>query len=141
MEGQDARGVFPVHVHVTICGAIMRLVTSLLIVLGLGATLWPIAGCGRFAPGFIVTSDGRTVANNDENTRQLAIDSIRTQLDADLGSHWRTVVTVPELPVYTAEDHRVQDNGGWYWSKLTASIELVGDGTAPLPMTTTVLLR
>lgn len=95
-----------------------------------------LTACGRFAPGFIVMDDGRTVANSDENNRQLVIGSIRTQLDAQLGGHWRTDVTLPELPVYESTEARSDYPGGWRWTKATASVVVVGDGSAPLPMTT-----
>jgi nucleoid-associated protein YgaU len=94
-----------------------------------------IAACGRFAPGFIVTEDGRTIANSDENNRQLVVDNIRTQLDQQLGGHWRTAVSLPELPTYSEGGFDARsDNDGWQWSKATLTVELVGDGTVPLPM-------
>lgn len=101
-----------------------------------------LAACGgRFAPGFIVTDDGRTIANNDENNRTLVVESIRTQLDGQLGGHWRTVVSLPELPVYQSSDGRQDYPGGWRWLKATATVELVGDGTAPQPMTNAALSK
>jgi LysM repeat protein/predicted small lipoprotein YifL len=100
------------------------------------ALLFSATGCGRYAPGFIVTDDGRTLANTDDNNRQLAIDSIRRQLDQQLGGHWRTAVTFVDLPVYEEGDERANLTGGWRWPTATVTVELVGDGSAPLPMTT-----
>ncbi len=107
----------------------------------LALTIILLAACGRFAPGFIVTEDGRTIANTDENNRALVIDSIRTQLDAQLGDHWRTAVTLPELPVYQPGDDRHDYPGGWRWLKATATVTLVGDGAAPQPMANEAIRR
>ena len=95
-----------------------------------------LIGCGRFAPGFMVTDEGNTIANNDENNRQLTVDCIRKQLDAQLGGHWRTVVTLPELPVYEESVAELRGaNREWMWATATVTVELVGDGSAPLPFT------
>lgn len=94
-----------------------------------------ITACGRYAPGFILTNDGQTLANNDINNRSNVIESIRSQLDAQLGEHWRTVVTLPELPIYAAEGGLSQNQCDWIWPSAHATIELVGDGAVPLPTT------
>lgn len=90
-----------------------------------------LTGCGRFAPGFIIGENGEMIANNDENQRAQAVKTIRTQLDAQLGGHWRTEAAITELPVYQPDD-RSRDSD-WRWDKATVTVTLVGDGTAPLP--------
>lgn len=85
---------------------------------------------GRWAPGYLITDDGETVGNNDTNKRTLTIRTIITQLDQQLGGHWRSEVDLPELPRYQrgADD---DGNSGWKWEKATVTVTLIGDGTAP----------
>jgi hypothetical protein len=90
-----------------------------------------LVGCGRFAPGFIVTDNGDMIANTDENQRAQAVKTIRTQLDAQLGGHWRTEAAIAELPLYDPDDRH--SDSGWQWPTATVTVTLVGDGSAPLP--------
>jgi hypothetical protein len=89
-------------------------------------------GCGRWVPGYIITEDGESLSNTDENMRATTIATIRRQLDAQLGGHWRTEVVIAELPVYESDDRNLST--GWMWPKATVAITLVGDGTVAPPL-------
>jgi LysM repeat protein len=85
---------------------------------------------GRWAPGYLITDGGEAVGNTDANKRALTIRTITTQLDQQLGGHWRSEVDLPESPRYQrgADD---DGNSGWRWDKATVTVTLIGDGTAP----------
>ena len=82
---------------------------------------------GRWAPGYLVTDDGNTVGNNDTNKRALTISTITSQLDQQLGSHWRSEVSLPESPRYQRGSDD-DGNSGWMWQKATVTVTLIGDG-------------
>jgi LysM repeat protein len=92
----------------------------------LALVLLPMTACGRFAPGYITTSDGQVVAMTDENVRATTITTIVSQLDAQLGGHWRVEATIAELPVYEPSDRST--NNDWRWPVATTAITLIGDG-------------
>lgn len=89
-------------------------------------------GDGRWAPGYLITSDGQTLSNTDENYRAMTVDTIVKELDAQLGGHWRVEATIAELPRYEGSDNG--QNSGWMWAKATANITLLGDGTGEPPL-------
>jgi hypothetical protein len=84
-------------------------------------------GDGRWAPGYLVTNEGETLSNTDENKRTLTIRTITSQLDQQLGGHWRSETTIAELPKYESASDR-GDSSGWMWPKATVSVVLIGDG-------------
>lgn len=94
------------------------------------ATALATAGCGRDAPGMIITADGTVVANSAEYQRARATALLRRDLDADLGAHWRSAVEIAELPDWDAGQRTMDE--GWMWAKATVAVTLVGDGAAPL---------
>lgn len=97
--------------------------------LPLAAVLVILTACdeGRWAPGYLITDDGDTVGNNDSNKHMLTIRTITTQLDKQLGPHWRSEVDLPEMPRYRrgADD---DGDSGWMWEKATVTVTLIGDG-------------
>jgi LysM repeat protein len=107
----------------------MRAILSPFLLCGLALLCGLTAGCGRMAPGFIMTSDGQMLANTDENQRAHTADTIRGQLDQQLGGHWLSSVAIAELPEYESDERGQED--GWRWAKATVAVELVGDGAAP----------
>lgn len=102
----------------------MRLLTLIVIV-----SLLSACGDGRWAPGYLISDEGEPLSNTAENKRALAIRTMVTQLDKDLGPHWRSEVTIAELPRY----ERGSDDdggGGWMWPVATVTVTLLGNGTA-----------
>jgi len=97
--------------------------------LPLVALLFTMTACGdgRWAPGYLITDDGQTLSNTDENKRALTIHTMVSQLDKDVGPHWRTEIAIAELPRYesVSDDGR---GGGWMWSTATVAVTLVGEG-------------
>lgn len=95
------------------------------------AVLFLFTACddGRWAPGYLITDEGETLSNTDENKRALTINTIVKQLDQEVGEHWRTEATIAELPKYDrgSDDDR---SSGWMWPVATVTITLLGDGTA-----------
>lgn len=95
------------------------------------AVLFVLTACddGRWAPGYLITDEGETLSNTAENKRALAIHTIVKQLDQDVGAHWRTDVSIAELPRYErgADDDR---SSAWMWPVATVAITMVGDGAA-----------
>lgn len=93
--------------------------------------LFTLSACsdGRWAPGYLITEEGETLSNTAENKRALTVTTMVSQLDKDLAPHWRTEITIAELPRYErgADDDR---GGGWMWSVATVTITLLGDGNA-----------
>ncbi|HEX3134321.1 MAG TPA: LysM domain-containing protein, partial [Planctomycetota bacterium] len=92
----------------------------------LALLLLPMTACGRFAPGYITTSDGQVLPMTDENVRATTISTIVSQLDAQLGGHWRVEAAIAELPVYDASDRSTTKD--WLWPVATTTITLIGDG-------------
>ena len=91
-----------------------------------------LSACGRWTPGYIITEDGTMLSNSDVNQRDVTVQTIRTQLDQQLGEHWRTQVDLPELPVYESDERNLSVS--WMWEKANVTIMLVGDGTVPLTL-------
>lgn len=93
------------------------------------ALLFVFTACdeGRWAPGYLITEDGETLSNNDVNKHALTIRTITSQLDKQLGPHWRSEVDLPETPRYQRGS---DDDGssGWLWAKATVTVTLIGDG-------------
>lgn len=89
-------------------------------------------GDGRWAPGYLITADGETRSNTDENYRAITIETIVSELDAQLGGHWRVEAAIAELPRYEGNDGVA--HSGWLWAKATATITLIGDGSIPPPL-------
>lgn len=92
------------------------------------ATLLCLCACGdgRWAPGYLITNDGETLSNTDVNKRALTISTINSQLDQQLGGHWRCETTIEELPKYQSDGDR--GSSAWMWPKATVSVVLIGDG-------------
>ena len=88
---------------------------------------------GRWAPGYLISHDGQTLSNTDQNYRALTVDTIVRELDAQLGGHWRVEAAITELPRYEGSDGVA--SSGWSWAKATTSITLLGDGTGEPPLT------
>ena len=89
-------------------------------------------GDGRWAPGYLITADGTTLSNTDENYRAITIDTIVKELNAQLGEHWRVEANISELPRYEGSDDG--RNTGWRWAKATTSMTLLGDGIGEPPL-------
>ena len=89
-----------------------------------------LSACGRWTPGYIITEDGTMLSNSDVNQRDVTVQTIRSELDKQLGEHWRTQVDLPELPVYESDERNLSVT--WTWKKATVTVTLVGDGTVPL---------
>ena len=90
-----------------------------------------LPGCGRDAPGVIITEDGTVVANSAEYQRKRVLAAAVRQLDEQLGGHWRSAVAIAELPEWDGDQRSMGRE--WLWLKATVTVTLVGDGTAPLP--------
>ena len=88
-----------------------------------------LSACGRWAPGYIITQDGTMLSNSDVNYRDVTVQTIRSELDKQLGEHWRTQIDLPELPVYESDDRQIYSS--WMWKKITMTVTLVGDDTMP----------
>ena len=88
-----------------------------------------LSACGRWAPGYIITQDGTMLSNSDVNYRDVTVQTIRSELDKQLGEHWRTQIDLPELPVYESDDRQISSS--WMWKKITMTVTLVGDDTMP----------
>jgi hypothetical protein len=99
--------------------AVLRILVALCLLIFL-------ASCGRWVPGYIVTDDGEVLSNNDTNMRSTTVNTMRSQLDQHLGEHWRTEITIEELPVYESDERSLQS--GWLWPKATVNITAIGDG-------------
>jgi LysM repeat protein len=93
----------------------------------------PACDNGRWAPGYLITSNGETLSNTDENKRALTIQTINTQLDQQLGGNWRCETTINELPVYHKNSARGESD--WMWPKATVSVVLIGDGAGESALT------
>lgn len=91
-----------------------------------------LSACGRWTPGYIITEDGTMLSNSDVNQRDVTVKTISTQLDQQLGEHWRTQVSLPELPVYESDERNLSVS--WMWEKANVTVTLVGDGTVPLTL-------
>ena len=102
----------------------------------LAVALLLLCACGgdRWAPGYVITSDGESHSNTDENKRMLTIRTITTQLDGQLGGHWRSETVIDELPKY---DRGSDDDGksAWLWPKATVKVTLIGDGLGESALT------
>lgn len=96
-------------------------------------------GDGRWAPGYLITADGQTLSNTDENYRAMTVDTIVSELDAQLNGHWRVEATIAELPRYEGSDD--MRSSGWMWAKATANITLLGDGTGEPPLSETQVTK
>jgi LysM repeat protein len=97
------------------------------------ALLIALTACdnSRWAPGYLVSEDGETMSNNDENKRTLTIRTMVSQLDQALGQHWRTEISIAELPKFERgadDDRTASSTSGWVWPKATVAVTLVGDG-------------
>jgi LysM repeat protein len=90
-----------------------------------------LAGCGRDAPGVIITENGTVVANSAEYQRGRIASAARRQLDDQLGGHWLSAVEIAELPEWDNDQRSMGRE--WLWPQATVTVTLVGDGTAPLP--------
>jgi LysM domain len=89
-----------------------------------------MSACDRWAPGYIITEDGTMLSNSDVNQRDVTVQTIRSQLDKQLGEHWRVQVDLPELPIYESDDRNVSLS--WTWKKASLTVTLVSDGLVPL---------
>ncbi|MBA3937592.1 MAG: hypothetical protein H0X38_09025, partial [Planctomycetes bacterium] len=90
-----------------------------------------LTGCGRDAPGVIITENGTVVANSAEYQRGRIASAARRQLDDQLGGHWLSAVEIAELPEWDNDQRSMGRE--WLWPQATVTVTLVGDGTAPLP--------
>jgi LysM repeat protein len=88
-----------------------------------------LSGCGRWAPGYIITQDGTMLSNSDVNYRDVTVQNIRSELDKQIGEHWRTQIDLPELPIYESDDRHTSSS--WMWEKITMTVTLVGDDNTP----------
>lgn len=89
------------------------------------------AGCGDGEARGILITDGFVGINSDANQRKLVTDAIRGSLDGDLAPHWRTAVSIAELPTW--EEGLREYDGTWVWPAATVAVELQGDGSGVLP--------
>jgi hypothetical protein len=78
----------------------------------------------------VVDGDGTVAVDTAKHERGRVTGLIRSQLDEQLGPHWRTTVAIAELPERDPGFGR--SDCTWAWSRATVSLELVGDGS-PLP--------
>ena len=92
-----------------------------------------LAGCGREAPGFIISEDGEMLSATDANIRLTTVKTIERQMNAQLGGHWRCEAVITELPIYGLNERAAND--GWMWPTLTATVMLIGDGTGAAKLT------
>ena len=83
-----------------------------------------LAGCDGV--GVVRTDDGRWLGSSGENVRDQAESTIIADVDRELGAHWRCEVALEPLPYRDTDD--------WRWQRLTAKVELIGDGAAPPPL-------
>jgi hypothetical protein len=89
--------------------------------------------CGRWVPGYIITEEGEALSNNDTNMRSTTINTMRSQLDQQLGEFWRTDITIDELPVYESNERALQS--GWIWQKATITVVVIGNGKGEAKIT------
>lgn len=97
------------------------------------ALLIALTACdnSRWAPGYLIGEDGETLSNTDENKRTLTIRTMVSQLDQALGQHWRTEISIAELPKFergSDDDRTASSTSGWVWPKATVAVTLLGDG-------------
>ncbi len=90
-----------------------------------------LCSCDGDARGMMISSDGGVALNTPVRHRAQVIAHLASGLDQQLGAHWRSTVTILELPVYDDDYNRAfPDN--WYWDKATVAVVLVGDGQQSL---------
>jgi LysM repeat protein len=95
------------------------------------AMLAILSGCDeRSSPGIIYTEDGQFLANNDRNAKLTCEQAIDRSINRELGAHWRCQTSIAELPARRGGG----DDGEWRWTDMTVSTEVIGDGSAPLPI-------
>jgi hypothetical protein len=102
--------------------------------LPIAALLIALTACdnSRWAPGYLISEDGESLSNTDENKRALTIRTMVSQLDQALGAHWRSEISIAELPKYERgadDDRTAAGTSGWLWPKATVAVTLLGDGT------------
>jgi len=102
--------------------------------LPIAALLIALTACdnSRWAPGYLIGEDGESLSNTDENKRALTIRTMVSQLDQELGAHWRSEISIAELPKYERgadDDRTAAGTSGWLWPKATVAVTLLGDGT------------
>ncbi len=90
-----------------------------------------LAGCtedARMPRGVMFNSEGLPVANTADNYRKDRESVIVRQLDGQFKPHWRTEVTLVDVPTMDANP-----DADWEWTAATVTVTMIGDGQAPLP--------
>jgi hypothetical protein len=97
--------------------------------------LFLLCSCDDDSRGLMISGDGTLMSNTPVNQRTRVIARIVKDLNAQLGEHWVSTVTLPELPIYDEDFNRgYPDN--WFWAKATVQVVLIGDGQKELAQTT-----
>jgi hypothetical protein len=90
------------------------------------------------ASGSLVLNRGRiATASTAVGQRDVLAESIRVQLDEQLGGHWLVLVLIPETP----EPSPTEGRDGWVWSRCSTTLVVVGDGKVAMPVATDDLCR
>jgi LysM repeat protein len=92
----------------------------------LAPLLLAIALVGCDGAGVMRTDDGRWLGMSAAGVRGQAESTIISDVDRELGEHWRCEVAIEPAPYRDVDE--------WRWKRLVAKVELIGDGTAPLPV-------
>ena len=91
-----------------------------------------LCSCDDNARGIAISGDGTVMANTPEHQRDKVVAHIQSELNELVGPHWKSRVTLTDLPDYDADDvHALGDQ--WIWPKATVAVELVSDGATELP--------
>ncbi len=97
----------------------------------LSAALW-LGGCDNRPFGFTYY-DGEQYSLTAENTRLIRQRMVVAALKPKLGDKWRAEAVITELPKWDPDKDRYE------WERATVTVDLIGDGTTPIPLPTHVV--
>lgn len=102
-------------------------------------TVAPVAVAPKPAAGrTIELNRGRiATAATASGQRDVVAESLRTQINEQLGGRWLVLVLIPEVPDSTLNEGR----DGWVWPRCSVTLLMVGDGSEPMPVAADALCQ